>query len=77
MSYLPDARHVPIPCYCGFADTTAQEAIAAADDQLLLCGGRGHVRGVRVKKRMPSNRPELELRLTSDINDPDLGFARR
>jgi hypothetical protein len=77
MPSLPDARHVPIPCYCGFADTTTQEAIAAADDQLLLRSGRGHVCGVRVKKRTSLNSLELEARLTSDINDPDLGLARR
>ena len=40
--YLPDAGHIPIPCYSCFAYPAAQEPVPAADNQLLLgdVGGR-------------------------------------
>lgn len=38
--YLPDRCHVPVSCYCSFAYSGTQEAVASADDQLLLDSGR-------------------------------------
>ncbi len=35
-AYLPDRGDVPVTCYGGFADSTAKESIAAADDELPL-----------------------------------------
>jgi len=35
-AYLPDRGDVPISCYGGFADSTAKEPIATADDELPL-----------------------------------------